>query len=111
MQTCVNDSPPFPPSEQQTPTVPTPELSPGVGEAIPLSFAQQRLWFLAQLEGDTPVYNVPLAIGLLGPVQPDALQAALDELIARHDSLRTSFFSEGGTPVQRVRDQLKVFIV
>ena len=69
---------------------------------LPLSFAQQRLWFLDQwIPGDT-TYNIPAAVRLEGPLRPEALQAALGEIVRRHESLRTTFESEQGEPVQRI---------
>lgn len=69
-------------------------------EPLPVSFAQQRLWFLEQLLPNTARYNVPLAVRIRGPVQPDALEAALNGIIGRHEALRTNFVSEKGTPFQ-----------
>ena len=66
----------------------------------PLSFAQQRLWFLAQLEPETPYYNEGRAVRLHGPLQVHALQQALTALVARHEVLRTTFVTNAGQPVQ-----------
>ncbi|MCY1059909.1 non-ribosomal peptide synthetase [Nannocystis sp. SCPEA4] len=69
---------------------------------VPLSFAQQRLWFLHRLENAGASYNVPLALRLAGPLDRAALHAALNDLIARHEGLRTVFDDGTGTPHQRV---------
>ncbi|HEU5131747.1 MAG TPA: condensation domain-containing protein, partial [Pyrinomonadaceae bacterium] len=71
-------------------------------EPLPLSFAQQRLWFLAQLEPDNPFYNSPLAVRLKGELQLEALDQTLRELLRRHEVLRTSFVMEQGKPRQVV---------
>ncbi|HEY3570033.1 MAG TPA: amino acid adenylation domain-containing protein [Thermoanaerobaculia bacterium] len=71
-------------------------------EPLPLSFAQERLWFLDQLEGGGPLYNVPVAWRLRGPLDADRLAAALRELTARHESLRTTFPAVAGRPAQAV---------
>ncbi|MDD1961411.1 non-ribosomal peptide synthase/polyketide synthase [Pseudomonas sp. 39004] len=63
---------------------------------IPLSFAQQRLLFLWQLEPDSPAYNVPMAVRLKGALELTVLQQALDALVSRHESLRTRFVSDEG---------------
>ncbi|HEX7317734.1 MAG TPA: amino acid adenylation domain-containing protein [Pyrinomonadaceae bacterium] len=75
---------------------------------LPLSFAQQRLWFLDQLEPDSPVYNIHTALRLDGRLDADALQRTLDEIIRRHEVLRTSFHISGERPVQIIAPSLQV---
>ncbi|MCP4655225.1 MAG: amino acid adenylation domain-containing protein, partial [bacterium] len=60
-------------------------------DAVPLSFAQQRLWFLAQLEPEAAIYNLPLSLRLRGPLHRAALEAAIHEIVRRHQALRTRF--------------------
>jgi amino acid adenylation domain-containing protein len=68
---------------------------------LPLSFAQQRLWFLDQLEPGSPFYNISRAVRLRGPLNLAALGQALDEIVKRHESVRT-VFGEDGDPFQRI---------
>ena len=76
---------------------------PHAGRA-PLSFPQLRLWFLAQLDGASSAYHLPLALRLSGPLDRAALQTALDRVLARHESLRTRFVLADGEPEQHIDD-------
>jgi len=78
----------------------------GAGEG-PLSFAQQRLWFLDQLESGSSAYNISLALRLIGGLNIAAFEQALNEIIRRHDVLRTKFKAVDGEPVQ-VIDEFKI---
>jgi len=66
----------------------------------PLSFAQQRLWFLDQLEPGTPLYNMAFAYRLSGPLQIMALEQSLNAIVQRHEALRTTFTTTDGEPFQ-----------
>ncbi|MFB2973200.1 amino acid adenylation domain-containing protein [Aerosakkonema sp. BLCC-F183] len=67
---------------------------------LPLSFAQQRLWFLHQLEPDSPAYNLPKTVRLRGKLNIAALEGSLREVMRRHEILRTNFTVKNGKPVQ-----------
>ena len=72
------------------------------GDLVPLSFSQQRLWFLFRLDGPSPTYNVPLTVRLHGDVDPTAMHRAVADVLARHGSLRTVLTERDGTGFQRV---------
>ncbi len=74
--------------EAPPPLVATPSAAVGE-ETVPLSFAQERLWFLHRLEPESPLYNIPVAVRLDGELSAGALEAALDALAARHEPLRS----------------------
>ncbi len=74
---------------------------------LPLSFAQQRLWFLEQLEPGTPFYNIPETYRISGELDTDALEKAINKVIERHETLRTSFHSENGIPFAVIEPELR----
>ncbi|MFJ9990316.1 amino acid adenylation domain-containing protein [Pseudomonas putida] len=74
-------------------------------QPLPLSFAQQRLWFLAQMNGASQAYNIPLALELCGELDADALAQALVALVERHEALRSEFFEVDGEPRVRLSAQ------
>ena len=81
----------------------TPELhAANRDQALPLSYAQQRLWFLDELEPGTPVYNMPFALKVHGKLNTEALQNALNDLVEQHESLRTVFLATDDEPVQKI---------
>ncbi|MBW4698402.1 MAG: amino acid adenylation domain-containing protein [Aphanocapsa lilacina HA4352-LM1] len=71
-------------------------------ERLPLSFAQERLWVLEQLQPGTCAYHIPIALHLSGPLDAAALEQAFQALLQRHEALRTTFHLEEGQPVQRI---------
>ncbi len=75
---------------------------------LPASFAQQRLWFLDQLEPGQAVYNLPVAVRLKGELDLELLRRAFDELARRHESLRTTFGAIDGQPIQVIAPSLSI---
>ncbi|MEW5928486.1 MAG: amino acid adenylation domain-containing protein [Gemmatimonadota bacterium] len=78
------------------------------GGPLPLSFAQQRLWFIDQLEPGSAAYNMPFALRLRGRFDPAVLERAVAEIARRHETLRTVFATADGEPVQVVREAAPV---
>ncbi|KYC42732.1 non-ribosomal peptide synthetase [Scytonema hofmannii PCC 7110] len=72
---------------------------------LSLSFAQQRLWFIEQLQPNSALYNIPLALRLVGNLEVAALEQSLIEIIARHEALRTNFIAVDGQPTQVIQTQ------
>ncbi len=75
---------------------------------FPLSFAQERLWFLEQYEPGKPVFNMPLAYELTGQLNVPILHQSINEIVARHQSLRTIFKDNNGRPIQIVQANLDI---
>lgn len=86
-------------------TVPALQAEPRPG-VLPLSYAQERLWFLAAMEGPSATYNIPLALRLQGAVDSVALAAALNGLAQRHEILRTTFPAVDGVAQQVIAPHL-----
>lgn len=83
-----------------------PPITRGTREGeIALSFAQQRLWFMDQLEPGSSVFNIASAVRLSGPLKTPALEQAFNEIIRRHESLRTTFASVNGRPAQIIKPE------
>jgi amino acid adenylation domain-containing protein/FkbH-like protein len=75
-------------------------------QALPLSFAQQRLWFLDQMEPGNPLYNIPWTLRMRGSLDIPALENSLNQVIRRHEALRTTFSTVGDQPVQVIHPSL-----
>ncbi|WP_083296527.1 non-ribosomal peptide synthetase [Duganella sp. HH101] len=86
---------------QELPLVPV-----GRDGPLVLSHAQQRLWFIDQFEPASSMYNMPIALRLKGELDVQALRGTLQEIVRRHEALRTSFAMDGGVPVQRIAAEL-----
>src|SRR6185295_15830911 len=93
-------------SESKHSSLPVAEQFSGASEeevfVFPLSFAQQRLWFLHLLDPQSSAYNMPFALRLVGQLDIPALERTLNEIVRRHEVLRTTFDALDGEPVQLI---------
>ncbi|MDO8540967.1 MAG: condensation domain-containing protein [Opitutaceae bacterium] len=78
------------------------------GASVPLSFSQQSLWFFHQLDPQSPLYHLPIALRLAGPLNLTALQQSLNTIVARHEILRTCYVVVDETPTQHVEPASEV---
>ena len=90
------------PAHIQKPQDTAPQSRAGADVALPASFAQERLWFLGQYEPGSPLYNIPLAYDISGPLNIDALRESLLDVVRRHESLRTNLVFENGELLQLI---------
>lgn len=92
----------------EIPPPPPPLLPRGEQRTIPLSFPQERIWFIEQFAPENLAYQMQATIRLDGPLDPNAMRAALTEIVRRHEVFRTAFKSEGGAPVQEIFEPYEV---
>src|SRR2546429_8223603 len=76
----------------------------------PLSFAQRQMWVIDQMTPGNPAYNLPIGYRLRGPLDVTALERRFNEIIKRHEALRTTFAVPDGEPLQRVQPDSKIAI-
>ncbi len=94
---------------QARPRGPSPRA--GADEWLPLSFAQEGMWFYDRLRPRSALYNLPVVLPSRGALDPELLQRSIDHVVARHEALRMRFDSVSGKPVQRVVDEARVKLV
>ncbi|MFV1968307.1 MAG: amino acid adenylation domain-containing protein, partial [Pirellulaceae bacterium] len=94
--------------DHATPSSDLPLVGVPRSEHLPLSFAQERQWFLNQLEPESPFYHIASAVRLTGHLDLEVLRQCLVEIVARHETLRTTFLSRDGTPELRIAEQVAV---
>ncbi|MBI5032176.1 MAG: amino acid adenylation domain-containing protein [Chloroflexi bacterium] len=93
-------------SEQLVQSINQTEIAPDEGYAFPASFGQRRLWFLDQFEPNSPFYNIPSAARLKGQLDVATLARVLNEIVRRHEILRTTFVAIDGQPMQIIKPHL-----
>ena len=93
----------YAPAEAREPIRPRPR-----GGLCPLSFAQERLWFLDQLSPGAPLYNMPCSLRIDGAIDIAAIEASVNEIVIRHEALRTTFTVVDGRPVQVIAPSLRI---
>lgn len=98
----------LPPEEQQAAEGPEPIPEIDRSSAIPLSFSQQRLWFIDQLEPNNPAYNITGGVRIKGDIEANAIEKALNLLVQRHETLRTTFVAPDGEPYQVIAETLAI---
>ncbi|MEA2604981.1 MAG: hypothetical protein QOF89_5973 [Acidobacteriota bacterium] len=87
---------------EEQPSLRIPRRGGAAADRAPLSFSQERMWFLDQLDPGTPIYNLFNRVEVSGPLSIPVLRRCLDELVRRHEALRTVFVAEAGKPVQHI---------
>ena len=80
------------------------------GNSAPLSFAQQRLWLIYQLDPASHLYNVPRAVRIRGKLNFDALEQNLNQIVSRHEVLRTTFVAGSDQPLQHILSSLRITV-
>jgi amino acid adenylation domain-containing protein len=98
-------------AQQQMPTAQSPHIERvGCQQPLPLSFSQQQLWLIEQLAPGNPAYHIPIVVRLTGSLTQTALQHSLNDIVRRHDTLRTTFILKDGLPIQTIRPDLDLAI-
>src|SRR5207245_6742090 len=107
MSTMVKSSPPSSAQERRAVLAERLRQAAGAPKTSPLSFAQERLWFLDQLEPNSPLYNITTVARLSGTLDVEALRRSLNVLVERHESLRTRIISANQEPAQVVEEKME----
>ena len=109
-ETAQGDGPESSSAPRQPETMLPPLLPVAREQPLPLSFSQQRLWFLDQLDPGNPVYNIPAAMRMSGLLDMQALESCFEAIVARHEILRTRFAVVGTDPVQAIDPHAELVI-